>query len=237
MGFIALGACSLDSTYVCTTDTQCNDGARAGRCELDGYCSFDDEACASGRRYGRWASTSLAGVCVDTTASATSTASSSTGPPTSSTSLDTASVSTSASEGTTAAATLDPSSSSSSAISASSDSSSTGSVVLDPDLIAWYRFDALEGGAVVDSSGNGHVAACESCPALIDGVYGSAVDLNGETTWTVAYADLYGDRQRRATVIDIVDDHVVTGVNVKSGLSAAIAVATIDASGNPTPAP
>ncbi len=65
----------------------------------------------------------------------------------------------------------------------------------------------------------------------------SAVALTGETKWTVSYADLYGDRERRANVIDIVDDHVVTGVNVKSGLGVSIAVATIDASGFPTPAP
>lgn len=65
----------------------------------------------------------------------------------------------------------------------------------------------------------------------------SAVDLAGATKWTVAYADLYGDRERRAGVIDIVDDHVVAGVNVKSGLGVAIAVATIDASGSSTAAP
>lgn len=65
----------------------------------------------------------------------------------------------------------------------------------------------------------------------------SAVDLAGETQWTVSYADLYGDRQRRSSIIDIVDDHVVTGVNVKSGLGVTIAVATIDASGTATPAP
>ncbi len=65
----------------------------------------------------------------------------------------------------------------------------------------------------------------------------SAVALSGETKWTVAYADLYGDRERRADVIDIVDGHVVAGVNVKSGLGVGIAVATIDASGASTPAP
>ncbi len=65
----------------------------------------------------------------------------------------------------------------------------------------------------------------------------SAVDLSGETKWTVAYADLYADRERRAEVIDIVDDQVVVGVNVKSGLGVGIAVASIDASGSSTPAP
>lgn len=65
----------------------------------------------------------------------------------------------------------------------------------------------------------------------------SAIDLAGETQWTVAYADLYGDRERRASVIDIVDDHVVTGVNVQSGLGVTIAVATIDASGTASAAP
>lgn len=65
----------------------------------------------------------------------------------------------------------------------------------------------------------------------------SGVDVAGETKWTVAYADLYGDRERRAEVIDIVEDHVVAGINVKSGFGVRIAVATIDASGSATPAP
>lgn len=65
----------------------------------------------------------------------------------------------------------------------------------------------------------------------------SAIDFSGETAWTVSYNDLYGERERRAAVIDIVDDLVIAGVNVKSGLGASIAVATIDASGSPSPAP
>ena len=65
----------------------------------------------------------------------------------------------------------------------------------------------------------------------------SAIDLAGDTKWTVSYAELYGDRERRANVIDIVDDRVVTGVNVKSGLGVTIAVASIDATGSIAPAP
>ncbi len=123
-------------------------------------------------------------MCVDTTPSATGTTGSSSGPPNpSTTSLETASTSTSTStltsDGTTIAATLDPTSSSTGLGSTSTDSSSTGSVTLDPDLVAWYRFDTLDNGVVPDSAGNGHDATCQECPALIDGVFGSAVELSG----------------------------------------------------------
>lgn len=37
----------------------------------------------------------------------------------------------------------------------------------------------------------------------------SAIDLSGRTLWTVPYSALYGDRERRAHRIDLVDDRVV----------------------------
>jgi hypothetical protein len=40
-------------------------GERMGRCQRNGYCSFDDPACPSGQRYGEHAGDGLAGVCVD----------------------------------------------------------------------------------------------------------------------------------------------------------------------------
>jgi hypothetical protein len=65
----------------------------------------------------------------------------------------------------------------------------------------------------------------------------SAIDLSGKTLWTVPYADLFGDRERRALVVDLVEDRVVVGANVKTLFGSTVAVATIDADGTPHAAP
>ena len=52
-------ACSA-TPFVCGVDSECDDGY----CEADGYCSFGDSACQSGRRYGELAAAGLAGNCV-----------------------------------------------------------------------------------------------------------------------------------------------------------------------------
>ena len=63
----AISACSPWSggaAFHCETDAQCTGGPGAGRCEmLNGFCSFEDEDCTSGQRYGT-SSGSLSGVCV-----------------------------------------------------------------------------------------------------------------------------------------------------------------------------
>ena len=43
-------ACRSDDTFECQTYDQC--ACRGGMCQTTGYCSFPDEACASGQRYG-----------------------------------------------------------------------------------------------------------------------------------------------------------------------------------------
>jgi len=55
----------MPATYGCSSDEQCRDGAEAGWCEADGYCSFADDACPDGRRYGGFAPGSIAGACVE----------------------------------------------------------------------------------------------------------------------------------------------------------------------------
>lgn len=57
----ALGGCSNDS-FICLTDVDC--GAMNGACELNGYCSFPADECASGRRFGDTNPQSIAGKCV-----------------------------------------------------------------------------------------------------------------------------------------------------------------------------
>lgn len=177
MTVLGLTGCRLDSTYACSSDAQCTDGARTGRCEFDGYCSFEDAECPSGRRYGRWASPQLARACVETSAAATSTSSQ---PPVPASTGNDASSTSSADGSTTMEATTASTGSSSTGASDSTDeSSSTGAPDLDPDLVAWYRFDALNDGVLDDSSGNGHAATCTECPAVVGGVFGNAVELDG----------------------------------------------------------
>lgn len=61
-GSLALG-CSSDR-FQCSEDTSCVVEGIAGFCESNGYCSFPDEECDSGRRYGQMAPAEFAGVCV-----------------------------------------------------------------------------------------------------------------------------------------------------------------------------
>jgi len=76
----ALGASApacTDPVYACNADDQCVSGDALGICEETGFCSFPDEACDSGRRYGAHAG-DLAHDCVppvdeDTTGSGPST--------------------------------------------------------------------------------------------------------------------------------------------------------------------
>ena len=55
-----LGGCP-GGAFLCSDDSQCE----GGQCEASGYCSFPDEACLSGQRYGEHSPTGLAGECVE----------------------------------------------------------------------------------------------------------------------------------------------------------------------------
>lgn len=57
--FSALAGCS-GAVFTCIDDDACPGGA----CQADGYCSFPDDACGSGQRYGEHAPASVAGDCV-----------------------------------------------------------------------------------------------------------------------------------------------------------------------------
>jgi hypothetical protein len=62
----AIGGGCGPSVFACSDDEDCRDRSVAGRCEADSRCSFPDEACASGRRYGAHAGT-RSNTCVDDT--------------------------------------------------------------------------------------------------------------------------------------------------------------------------
>ncbi len=83
---LALGGCTPDKGFQCAGDDGCQSDGVAGTCESIGYCSFPDDTCPSGRRYGELAE-GLSGVCVDDPSQATS--GTTTEDPTSSTSSST----------------------------------------------------------------------------------------------------------------------------------------------------
>ncbi len=63
LGMLASGC--PRSAFECLEDAQCTDDSGQGRCETNGYCSFPDPECPSGRRYGEHSAGDLAGGCVD----------------------------------------------------------------------------------------------------------------------------------------------------------------------------
>lgn len=50
--------------FQCLTTEDCA-GRPGGSCETTGFCSFPDETCPSGRRYGEFASSAFSDICVD----------------------------------------------------------------------------------------------------------------------------------------------------------------------------
>ncbi|MEM6990685.1 MAG: hypothetical protein AAF721_09315 [Myxococcota bacterium] len=51
-------------SFSCADDTQCTLAGQSGVCEAEGFCSFVDETCDSGRRFGAHAGRDVAGNCV-----------------------------------------------------------------------------------------------------------------------------------------------------------------------------
>jgi hypothetical protein len=64
---VAVGACGGQS-FSCQDDAACD----GGWCEAQGWCSFADDACDSGRRFGEHAGVGLAGQCVEPVGGASS---------------------------------------------------------------------------------------------------------------------------------------------------------------------
>jgi len=58
---LALAGCDADDAFHCLEDAQCGP---AGVCEVNGSCSFEDDACDSGRRFGEFSPEGIAHVCV-----------------------------------------------------------------------------------------------------------------------------------------------------------------------------
>ena len=60
---VTLMGCASEP-FGCESDDQCQVDAAAGFCEINGYCSFIDPECPSGRRYSNLAGGGLSGLCV-----------------------------------------------------------------------------------------------------------------------------------------------------------------------------
>jgi hypothetical protein len=60
---LALAGCK-SLAYQCASDVECRNDGVDGACEANGFCSFPDSSCTSGRRYGEWAGNSLGNQCV-----------------------------------------------------------------------------------------------------------------------------------------------------------------------------
>ncbi|HET6583521.1 MAG TPA: hypothetical protein VFG69_08735, partial [Nannocystaceae bacterium] len=60
-------ACGFGGAFACEDDDECNGNAGAGVCQASGYCSFPDDDCDSGQRYGEHVPGDLAGDCVPPT--------------------------------------------------------------------------------------------------------------------------------------------------------------------------
>jgi hypothetical protein len=58
--------------FTCDADGQCAGLGVDGVCEAEGFCSFPDGGCPSGRRFGEHAAADLIGACVDEPAASTS---------------------------------------------------------------------------------------------------------------------------------------------------------------------
>ncbi len=75
LGVLATTALACDEpAFVCESHDDCTRGRSVGYCEAEGYCSFADPSCASGRVWGDLSPDSIANECVaiDGTACATS---------------------------------------------------------------------------------------------------------------------------------------------------------------------
>lgn len=60
----ALSGCNSEF-FACSDDAGCGGTTPGGVCEPSGFCSFPDDDCASGRRYGAHAGAGLGSTCVD----------------------------------------------------------------------------------------------------------------------------------------------------------------------------
>lgn len=169
---LVCGACG-SSAYACTDHEQCVIEDRSGTCQPDGHCSFPDDGCPSGQRYGDHAG-AAAGKCVPSSDDTTSTA------PATSTSDTTAAPTTSSASTTASSSSSDTSTSTDDRGSESSDASTTGTPD-PPTPLLWFSFDRIGADGIPNLGSLGGVASCSdgACPESIEGPVGLAAYFDG----------------------------------------------------------
>ncbi|HWB79934.1 MAG TPA: LamG domain-containing protein [Nannocystaceae bacterium] len=168
----AIASCR-SGAFACEGDDQCDAGDAQGVCQPEGVCSFPDDACASGQRYGDH-SGALSGHCVPTGgtgSSSTSVAESS--------SMST--IDPSIAEGTSSSGSPGTSSGGGEATSSDGGESSSTGGGPDPSLLVWFQFEDELGDGFDNSGALGGVATCAdiTCPAAIDGPIGQGAQFDG----------------------------------------------------------
>ncbi len=148
-------ACSMSNAFVCASQQDCGPGT----CEATGYCSFPDDTCMSGHRYGTHAGDGLADTCV-TEPSPTGTDSSGRPPPMGTASTTPPEIDTGADDGRTsttdAVVETTTTRGSTSATSLGTDSSTGAPAVrVSEGLLVLYLFDEGADAVVHDQGGVG----------------------------------------------------------------------------------
>ena len=166
--------------FDCTESSQCVLGSTNGVCQDDGLCSFPDDECPSGQRYGEHTGP-VAGTCVElagtsgTTGQVPSPATSDPIPTPGSTSgTSDASTTTSSSSGFDE--TLEP------------PMMTTGGPDLGEGLVFWLPMDTAET-LLDDASGNDRHGTCRQCPTPAMGRQGEAADFDGGNQARIPHDD------------------------------------------------
>jgi hypothetical protein len=64
LAVVAAGCLSVQDGFVCAADVDCTNNGIQGTCEPSHRCSFPDDSCGSGKRFGPYSGTELANSCV-----------------------------------------------------------------------------------------------------------------------------------------------------------------------------
>jgi hypothetical protein len=180
---LALACGCTRGTFACEDDLACGGD---GTCQPEGWCSFPDDGCPSGQRFGEHSGEGLGGLCVDPFGTTGGLAMDSSGaPPDVTTSEDGASLD-GPLDDTTASVVDDDDDDdgdvTSGEVTGGSDGESTGADVTLPAPLVWYSFDDPMD-PYKDDSGNGHVCWCAEelaeCPIPVAGAVGLAVEMDG----------------------------------------------------------
>ena len=67
-----VSACLPLGAFQCESDAMCVRNGTPGTCQPNDYCSYEDDVCESGQRYGDYAGGGLAGACVEDDPASTS---------------------------------------------------------------------------------------------------------------------------------------------------------------------